>query len=237
MNSSSFGSGTRPKIATSGNFRIKKAVLDFKPLLLNSSIAFQGSRRALEHNASVTHHVDAMRYPHGDRELLLDQENGDAGLSDARDEIADLLHYQRGQSLGWLIDHDQFGVAHQRSAHRQHLLLTPRHHAGCGIGSRGEIGKHLQHVVEAPFARVARVLDAEHQVLTYRKARENVAGLGNIAEAEMGNLVARHPRDVRSLEPDRALRRNLSHYGLDGGRATDTVSAEQAYNLSCIDMH
>src|SRR5262249_57224977 len=93
------------------------------------------------------------------------------------------------------------------------------------------------HVVETPFARVARVLDAEQQVLTYREAWKNVAGLGNITKAEMGNLVARHPRDVRSLEPDRALRRNLSHNGFDGRRATDAVSTEQAHNLSCIDMH
>ena len=110
-------------------------------------------------------------------------------------------------------------------------------HAGRGIGTRGEVGKHLQHVVEPPLAGLSRVLDAKHQVLPHRQARKDIAMLRNVAEAEMGDSVARQARDVGALEFDRALRRHLAHDGLDGRGAADTVAAEQADDLAGIDVH
>ncbi len=61
--------------------------------------------------------------------------------------------------------------------------------------------------------------------------------LGNVAEAEMRDPVARQARDVAALEPDRALRRHLAHDRLDRGGAADAVAPEQADDLAGVDMH
>src|SRR5689334_24442186 len=45
--------------------------------------------------SSDLHDVDPVRDLHRDRQLLLDQQDGDAGLRDPRDQLADLLHDQR----------------------------------------------------------------------------------------------------------------------------------------------
>ena len=49
----------------------------------------------------------------------------------------------RRQPLGRLVDHDEFGVAHQRAANRQHLLLAARQHAGRGVGALAQGGEQL----------------------------------------------------------------------------------------------
>src|SRR4029077_9601806 len=139
------------------------------------------------------------------------------------------------QPFSRLIDHDQFGVTHQRTAHRQHLLLAARHDAGSGIRARREVREHLQHIVEPPFAGLARVLYAEHQVLTYREAWKNIAVLRNVSKAEMGDAKARKPGDVSPLEPDGSLRGYLAHDRLDRRRTSNTVPAQQAYDFAGID--
>ncbi len=53
----------------------------------------------------------------------------------------------------------------------------------------------------------------------------------------MRDLVARQPGDVLALERDRAVRRHLAHDRLHGGRAADTVAAEQADDLAGGDAH
>jgi hypothetical protein len=42
------------------------------------------------------------------------------------DQVADLLNNDRCQAFGGLVDHDEFGIAHERAANRQHLLLAAR---------------------------------------------------------------------------------------------------------------
>ena len=61
--------------------------------------------------------------------------------------------------------------------------------------------------------------------------------LGNVAEAEMRDAVARQPRDVAALELDRALRRHFAHDRLDRRRASDTVAAQQADDFAGVDVH
>src|SRR4029077_14964459 len=138
----------------------------------------------------MAHHVDTVRYPHRDREFLLYQQNGKATSGDFGDEIADLLHDERSKPLGRLVDHDEFRVAHQRTADGQHLLLAARQDAGRGIGPGGEIGKHFQHVFEPPLAGTPGILDAKNQILPYRQAWEDVAMLRHVAEAETRDAVA-----------------------------------------------
>ena len=47
----------------------------------------------------MTHHIDPVRDPKRDRQLLLHQQDGDARLRDPGDQVADLLHDQWRQSM------------------------------------------------------------------------------------------------------------------------------------------
>src|SRR3984957_17217125 len=210
---------------------------DLEPFLAHGLVGLQFGRRALEHDAPVAHHVDAMRYPHRDREFLLYQQDGDAAPGDFGDEVADLLHDQRREALGGLVDHDQLRVAHQRAANRQHLLFAAGQHAGRGDGHSGEVGNHFQHVLEPPFARASGILDAKHQVLPHRQAGEDIAMLRNVAQPEMCDPIAGEPCDAAALELDRALWRDLAHDRLDRGGTSDAVAPQQAHDLAGVDMH
>ena len=178
-----------------------------------------------------------MRDPHCDREFLLHQQDRNAAPGNFGDQIADLLDYNWRQALGRLVDHDEFGVTHQRAANCQHLLLAARHHAGGRVGARGKVGEHLQHVLQPPLAWLTRVLDAKRQILSHGEPGEDVAMLGHIAEPEMRDLVTRQPGDVAALEQNGSLRRHLAHDRLDRRGTADAVAAEQAHNLAGIDMH
>ena len=95
----------------------------------------------------------------------------------------------RRQAFGRLVDDDQVGVAHQRAAQRQHLLLAARQHAGLGVLALLQAREHAVHVVEGPAAALARALLAEQQVLVHRELGEDVAVLGHVADAQVRDLV------------------------------------------------
>jgi hypothetical protein len=128
------------------------------------------------------------------------------------------------------------GVAHQRAANCQHLLLAARQQTGGGIGTRGEVWKHPQHVLEAPFPRTPGILDAKDQVLPHRQGRKDIPVFGNVTKAQMRDSIARQSGNIMALEPYRALRRHLSHDGFDRRGAPDAVASQQADNLTSVDI-
>src|ERR1700680_2996067 len=94
---------------------------DFQPLLAHPLVGCEVARRALEHDAPVAHHIDAVRDLERDGELLLDQQDRDAALRDLLQQLAHQLHQHRRQALGGLVHHDEVGIAHERTADREHL--------------------------------------------------------------------------------------------------------------------
>ena len=61
-------------------------------------------------------------------------------------DVEYLLHQQRRQTHGRLVQHQQLGMAHQRPAHSQHLLLAAGHGARqlfAALLQAGEQGEHL----------------------------------------------------------------------------------------------
>ena len=63
---------------------------NLQPFLAHRIVRLEFAGRALEHDAAVAHDIDAMGYPHRDRQLLLHQEDGDAAPCDFGDEVADV---------------------------------------------------------------------------------------------------------------------------------------------------
>ena len=200
-----------------------------------SGIGGELGRRALEHDAAMAHDVEAAGDLERDGELLLNQQDRRAAPGDLVEQRADLLDQLGRQALGRLVDDDEVGVAHQGAAHREHLLLAARQHAGRIVLARGEVGKQRKHVLELPAPEHAGALQPELEVLPHGQAGEHLAVLGHVADAGMGDLVGPQPRDRAALEADLADRRHQSHDRLAGGRAADAVAAEQAHDLALVD--
>ena len=185
----------------------------------------------------MAHHIDAVRYPHGDRKLLFDQQDRDAAPGDFGDQVADLLNNHRCQPFGGLVDHHEFGIAHQCAANCQHLLLAARENTCGGIGARRKIRKHLQHALKPPFARNPCTLDAKYQVLPHRQPGKDIPIFGNVPESQLRDPITRQSGDINALELYRTARWNLSHNGFDCRGSPHTIASQKADDFSSIDRH
>ena len=105
---------------------------------------------------------------HGNSELLFNQQNRDSAVAQFPQKLTYELNNFGGQTLGGLVDDDQFGVAHQAAAQGQHLLLTTRKHTGLGMLALTQTRKQVVHVFKIPAALGFIALQAEQEVLVNR---------------------------------------------------------------------
>src|SRR5438132_6441048 len=189
-------------------------------------------RRALEHDMPLAHDVEPPRDSQSDRQLLLDQEDCDPALGDLLQQFAHQLHELRRQSLRGLVDHDQVGLAHQRTANSQHLLLAAgKYTAGC-IGALAQQRKQLEGIVDRPAPRLPARLLPEEKILAHCQARKYFPVFGYVAQAPARDLVWLQAVDALALETNASDGSDFTHDRLDGGRAAGTVPSEQADDLA-----
>src|SRR5207237_3110050 len=84
-------------------------------------------------------------------------------------------------------------------------------------------------------SRAPRVLHAEEQVLADAEGGEDVAVLGDVAQALARDDVGRQPTDLLVAEANGAGGVDVAHDRPDGRRAPDTVAPEQADDLALPD--
>ena len=99
-------------------------------MLLASSVGF-----ALHLDLAGLQHVGTVGDLQGHFGVLLHQQHGHAVAVDLADDLEDLLDQQRRQAHGRLVQQQHLGLAHQGTAHGQHLLLAAGQvyrPAGCG---------------------------------------------------------------------------------------------------------
>jgi hypothetical protein len=143
--------------------------------------------------------------------------------------LAHQLHDLGRQALGGLVDDDQVGVAHERAAQREHLLLATRHHARFGVLALLEAREHLVHVVKRPAAIFAVALLPQHQVLVHGQVGEHMSRLlGHVAQAQVRNLVSLLAPSSCPFQLHGALAVHHAHDGLGGGGAARTVAPSSA---------
>src|SRR5436190_10823697 len=76
------------------------------------------------HHPAVLDDVMAVRDRRGEAEILFDQQHGKTLCLQRADQIADLLHDDRGEPLGRFVEQQQAGAGAQDATDRQHLLLA-----------------------------------------------------------------------------------------------------------------
>src|SRR3981081_24441 len=182
-------------------------------------------------DATVLHHVIAIRDRRSEAKVLLDQEYGEALLLEHADGLADLLNDDGRQTLGGLVEEQEPGARAQDPAYGQHLLFPARKLRSLTGQAFLEVGKQLEDPwkVEAAGAHPGR----QQKVFFDAEACENAALLGTQRNAQPRNpiagqadeflaLVAHRPGALADDAHDRFQRRGLA----------GAVATEQRHHLA-----
>src|SRR3989442_3939163 len=70
---------------------VTRGRLDTEVLVQDAGLGAKALRFALEHDASLAHHVDALGDAEREREVLLDEEDRHAGPAQLREDVAHLF--------------------------------------------------------------------------------------------------------------------------------------------------
>mmetsp|Transcript_5849 Transcript_5849/g.22958 ORF Transcript_5849/g.22958 Transcript_5849/m.22958 type:complete len:216 (-) Transcript_5849:50-697(-) len=163
--------------------------------------------------------------------VLLDQQDADAAGTQGVDDGEDLAHDQRRQAQAGFVQHQQFGLAHQRAAQGQHLALAAGQRAGrlrAALLQAREAGVDaLQPVAPALVAPRLGPPAAEQQVVFDAHRAEQLALLGHQGQARHHALFQRQAGDVLAGEAQgRAARRDQAHQRAEQRALAGAVGAD-----------
>ena len=155
---------------------------------------------------------ETRRHPQHQFEVLFDQQDRQRLLLDNTPQRAcDLLHDRRLNAFGGFVQQQEFRFADEGTHDRELLLLSARHRAGALPPPFAQDGEGLVCPVRN-FVRQFLLADHPHeQVLFGREVAEDLAALGHVADAEIGDLVRWPPQNLLAIERNRSLgRREMS---------------------------
>src|SRR5947208_941072 len=164
-------------------------------ILLDDVVAdLEVGRLGVMADRALLHDVDALARFQGQRHVLLDQEDGDALFVQRIDDLVNLRDHPRHQAFGRLVEQDDLGLQHHGPRDGEHLLLAAGQRAAglvAPLAQNREIGKHL--VEQFLLARVghAGAVEAGAKVFQHREQAEDAAILGDVSDAELGDLMRR----------------------------------------------
>src|SRR2546427_704652 len=191
-------------------------------------------RPARVHDLAAVEHVHAIGDGDGHRQILLDQQDGEARALELGDDAPDLAHQQRRQPLGGLVHQQERRVAHQGAADGQHLLLAARELAGAALRALGQAGEERVNLLERPAPPAAA---GDVEVLAHAERGEHAAALRHQRHAAL-DAAERRPRgDVVIPEAHAAatwLRK--SDHGSDQRGLAHAVAAEDGHDLARRDV-
>ncbi len=167
----------------------------------------------------------------GEAEVLLHQDDGQAALLELDQHLAELLHDDRRQAFGDLVEQQQVGTGAQDARHGQHLLLAAGEPRTLAEAALVKVGKHLVELVQAHAAAAHR--GRQQQVLLDAQAGEDAPLFRAIADAQPWNLVGRHADGLVAVDHDGAgAAPDHVHDRPQRGGAPGAVAPEQRHQLA-----
>ena len=184
------------------------------------------------------HDVHPVAEGESETEVLLDEQDRQIRPLDVVERVTDHAEDDWGESLRRLIHQKQTGVGHERSADRQHLLLS----AGQGLREARlallEARKELEDAFHGPRVLITVVLPFDNrEVLDDREGPEDVTTLRNVSDATAGDLERVQTADVLAVQENRAgmaLRRVDPGDRADERRLARSVAPEQRQHLAAV---
>ena len=170
--------------------------------------------------------------------VLLHQQDGHAFLVHVLDDVEDLLHQQRRKAHGRLVQHQHGSVAHQCTAHSQHLLLAAGHGTGQLLAALLQAGEQLKHLFLVGCNGGSRLGVCTHvQIFFHGHVQEHMTAFRHMGKACFHDLVGAHALDAAALVQDVAgLGLQQAGNGLQGGGFASTVGTDQGDDLALIHL-
>ena len=180
-------------------------------------------------DAAVDHDRDPFGNRGRDRNILFDEQDGDAVFPGQRgQQFLDLVDDQRREAFGRFVEDQEFGVLQKRPGDREHLLFAARKLAAAVVAALRQSGEGVVNPVDVPGAAT---LPGQPQMLVDGERRPEPAALGRIADAEIGDPVRRQPDQFLTGHADRsALHRQQAHDGVAQRRLAHAVAADHRVN-------
>jgi len=179
-------------------------------------------------------HVAVVGYLERGTGVLLDQQDGDAGAAQALDHLEHLGDDTRRQPQAGLVQHQQFGTAHQRAPHGQHLAFAARQRPGQLAAPFVQPAEHGVDLVQRVHARAVAqphlAKGAQDEVVFHRHAGEQLALLGYQRDAQHGPVLQAHVGDVPVFVPDAAARAHRADQRVEQGRLARAVGADHGHD-------
>ena len=167
-------------------------------------------------------------------DILLDDQDRDAGGPDLGELGEHLRQHFRRQSGGRLVEHQEARLGDQRARHREHLALPAREAARREMALPGKVGKQREHRRDLASPRgPGQKIGGKAQIVGNRHQGEDVLGLRYEAQAAAHELMRMGRRDVMSVERDGAAEfRNQARDRLDQGRFAGAIRSEDGEDLA-----
>ena len=154
------------------------------------------------------------------------------------DDAEYLLHQQRRQAHGGLVQQQHLGFAHQRAANGQHLLLTAGKRSGNLPAALLQTRQALKHHLIIRRNGIRAVLSGvrpQRQILLHRQLRKHAPPLRHLRQAQLDDFMRFHAADGL------AAKGYLPLFGLEQpgnsmerGRFARTVCADQRDDLALV---
>jgi len=207
--------------------------------LLDGLVVQQVLRRTVHDDPAGLDHVAVVGDGQRLREVLFDQQDGDAGFVDTLDHVQHLGDELRRDAPRGLIEHQQLRARHQAARDCQHLLLAAAHRAGELRRALLENGEQVEHLVDVrgdPGLVGARV-GTELEVASHRQFRKQAAPFGHERQPERDAFVRRQRVYGPSLEGDAAAVERIQAGGrAQRGRLAVAVAADEGDDLAGADL-
>ncbi len=172
--------------------------------------------------------------------ILFHEEDGHAFLGvQVADHVEDLAHDDRRETERRFVEQQKLWPAHQRAGDGEHLLLAARQGAGPLLQTLLEAREDGADLLEV----VVEVLHPRHggahlQVLVDCHPREDATALRRLRDAELGDVMRLHPRNVATPVEDRAFARPRAAEDRHHQRGfAGSVRADQRDDLALVHIH
>src|SRR5919202_3508863 len=173
--------------------------------LLHHFVLLQVGRCVLEDDLTGLEHISAMRDAERKERVLLHEQDRGPLLVDALDDAEDLIDQDRRKAHARLVQEQHAWLPHQRTADRQHLLLTsgerPAFLPSPFLETREEIEDTLEIALEVPISLGARI-GAHFEIFENRQARKDAPPFRRLHDAEMNDRMCRQMIYALAVEDD-----------------------------------
>src|SRR5919198_3789149 len=183
--------------------------------------------RPRENDPPDLEHVRARGHGERDAGVLLDKKHGQAFLLvQLPHDAEELANDERREAERRLVEEEEPWAAHQRSAEREHLLLSARERSRSlrrTLGHPREVARDPGDVVLCPA--IASRVCAEAKVLVHGEAPERTPSLGDVRDTRAGRRLGA-ALELAAVEVDRAAPVDRSRDGPQRRRLPCAVGAE-----------